>query len=255
MQVLFLLEMVYVPMGMGEGWGARVGLAVIIVDGMAVWVPGWMVVAFVMAGAIGLSGSVVWFPDPVVDFTVCMVVVVVFMAVAVICVFGVVCFMVVFVAATVISALTHALSCLVEDTGCIVSFFTASVTVSIAWVVVWPAAVVLSADIVDTTMADFWLISSVVVATAWSVMWWPGAVVTWCSSVVCTVVLWLMDVVLREPVLLKWTVVPWWDEEWWQGCGWEAVVCGKDTVSGDSLTTKVTSAKQEENAAKNQISQ
>lgn len=36
MQVLLLLEMMYVPVGMGEGCGARVGLTIIVVDGMVV---------------------------------------------------------------------------------------------------------------------------------------------------------------------------------------------------------------------------
>jgi len=36
MQVLFPLETVYVPVGMGEGRGARVGLTVTVVDGMVV---------------------------------------------------------------------------------------------------------------------------------------------------------------------------------------------------------------------------
>lgn len=36
MQVLFPLETVYVPVGMGEGRGARVGLAVVVVDGTVV---------------------------------------------------------------------------------------------------------------------------------------------------------------------------------------------------------------------------
>lgn len=36
MQVLFPMETVYLPVGMGEGCGARVGLTVVIVDGMVV---------------------------------------------------------------------------------------------------------------------------------------------------------------------------------------------------------------------------
>lgn len=51
-----------------------------------------------------------------------------------------------------------------------VAFFAAGVTVSIAWVVAGPAAVVLPADVVDTTMGDFWLVTGVVVAPAWVVM-------------------------------------------------------------------------------------
>jgi len=68
-------------------------------------------------------------------FTVCMVMAVVVTAAAVISVYGVVWFTVVFVAATVISVLTCVVACLIEDIGCWVVFFTAGVTVSIAWVV------------------------------------------------------------------------------------------------------------------------
>ena len=64
-----------------------------------------------------------------------MVVAILVMAAAVICVFGIVWFMVVFVAAAVISVLTCVLACLVEDIECMVVFFTAGVTVSVAWVV------------------------------------------------------------------------------------------------------------------------
>lgn len=244
MQVMFPLETVYVPVGMGEGCGARVGLTVIAVDGMVVWVSGRIVV-LVMVVAVRLSGTVVRFPDPVVGFPVFMVVAVVATAADVICVFGGVCFMVESVAVAVISVLTCVLPCLVEDIECTVVFFTAAVTISIAWVVGWPAAVVLSADVVDTTVGDFWPVTCVVVAPSW-------AVVTWCWSVVCTVMLWLMGVVLREPVLLKWAVVPWWLEEWLKESGWaEVVVWWKAVASGDSSVPRATSAKQEENAARN----
>lgn len=59
MQVLFPLETVYVPVGMGDGRGAGVGLTVLVVDGMVVGVPGRMVVVLVMAVAVGLLGSAV----------------------------------------------------------------------------------------------------------------------------------------------------------------------------------------------------
>lgn len=124
----------------------------------------------VVAVAVRLLGKVVRFPDPVVGFPVSMVVVVVVTAADVICVFGGVCFMVEFVAVAVISVLTCVLPCLVEDIKCTVVLFTAAVTISIAWVVAGPAAVVLSADVVDNTVGDFWLVTCMVVSPAWAVV-------------------------------------------------------------------------------------
>lgn len=48
------------PVGMGEGCGARVGLAVVVVGAMMVdRVSGRVVVLLVMAGLVGLLGAVV----------------------------------------------------------------------------------------------------------------------------------------------------------------------------------------------------
>lgn len=105
-----------------------------------------------------------------VGFTVCMVVAVVVMPAAVIWVFGVVCFTVVFVAAAVISVLTCVLACLVEDIECMVVFFTAAVTVSIASLVAWLPAVEFSADVAGTTVGDSWPVTCMVVAPAWAVV-------------------------------------------------------------------------------------
>lgn len=120
----------------------------------------------VVVVAVRLLGKVVKFPDPVVGFPVSMVVVVVVTAADVICVFGGVCFIVEFMAVAVTSVLTW----LVEDINCTVVLFTAAVTISIAWVVAGPAAVVLSADVVDNTVGDFWLVTCVVVSPAWAVV-------------------------------------------------------------------------------------
>lgn len=94
-------------------------------------------------------------------FAVLLSVAVVFMAAVVVCVFDVVLSMVVFVTVS-----TWVVIWLSGDT---VVFFTAGVTVSIAWVVAWPDAAVFAAVEV-TAVEDVWPYALLIFAPAWAVI-------------------------------------------------------------------------------------